>query len=97
MEAYKLKGSENEELDAREKFMKAEKGVGYLKLAMREFKDIHMGDDDFTYHIYKKLEQLLDEEDPYSLESYLFHLEMAADEEDTFIDHEADLRFEAIP
>jgi len=62
--------------------MKAEKGVGYLHVAMKYFKDIAMDDDDFTYHIYKKLEQMLDEEDPYSLESYLFHLELAADEED---------------
>jgi len=65
-------------LSAREKFMKAEKGVGYLKVAMKYFKDIAMEDDDFTYHIYRKLEQFVDEED-------------------TFIDHEADLRFEAIP
>ena len=69
-------------LSAREKFMKAEKGVGYLHVAMKYFKDIAMEDDDFTYHIYKKLEQMLDEEDPYSLESYLFHLELVADEED---------------
>ena len=42
-------------LSAREKFMKAEKGVGYLKVTMKYFKDIAMEDDDFTYHIYRKL------------------------------------------